>query len=58
MELENIEESVYNCAPGENNVPKHMLMDKEFEGLAFPDMFPTGTGGYETTQKRETKVPI
>ena len=26
--------------------------------LAFPDMFPTGVGGYERLQERETKLPL
>ena len=57
VELENIEEPVYGCAPGENIAPKHMLIDKEIEVFAFSDMFPTRTGAYETT-KRETKLLI
>ena len=58
MELGNIEESVYNCAPGENSTPRHVLVDKEFEVLACPYMFTTGCGGYETTKRRETKLPV
>ena len=49
LQFENLENEIYTCAPGENNIPCNMLMDDEFEVLAFPDMFPYGTGGYCTS---------
>ena len=45
LEFENLENEVYTCAPGENQIPRYMLMDDKFEVLAFPDMFPYGTQG-------------
>ena len=58
VELEDREASIYSCAPGENNAPQYVLLDKDCEVLAFPDMFPTGVGGYERLQERETKLPL
>ena len=40
LQLEHIEDGVYSVAPGEDNLPKYVLLDKEFEVLAFPDLFP------------------
>ena len=51
LQLEHIEDGVYSVAPGEDNLPKYVLLDKEFEVLAFPDMFPFGTGGFHTIKK-------
>ena len=42
LQFENLENEIYTCAPGENNIPCYMLMDDEFEILAFPDMFNMG----------------
>ena len=49
LQLENLENEIYTCAPGENNTPRFLLLDDKFEVLAFPDMFPYGTGGYSTS---------
>ena len=46
VQIENLENRVYQCAPGENNIPKYILLDEDFEVLAFPDFFPYGEGGY------------
>lgn len=58
VQLENMEDAVYSIAPGEGNVPKYILLDKDAEVLGFPDLFPTGTGGYETSEKRETDLSL
>ena len=42
LQSEHIENDMYSCAPGENNMPHYMLMDSEFEVHAFPDLFPYG----------------
>ena len=39
---------MYQCAPGKNNIPKFILLDDNFEVLAFPDLFPDGTGAYHS----------
>ena len=46
IQLENLENHVFQCAPGEHNIPKYILLDTDFEVLAFPDLFPHGYGGY------------
>ena len=51
LQLEHIEDGVYSVAPGEDNLPKYVLLDKEFEVLAFPDLFPFGTDGFHTIKK-------
>ena len=57
LQFENLENQIYQCAPGENNIPKYMLLDNDFEVLAFPDLFPYGGGGYHNTH-RKVKLPI
>ena len=52
-----MENQIYQCAPGENNIPKYMLLDNDFEVLAFPDLFPYGGGGYHNAH-RKVKLPI
>ena len=46
IQLENLEDHVFQCAPGEHIIPKYTLLDTDFEVLAFPDLFPYGYGGY------------
>ena len=42
LQFENSENQIYQCAPRENNIPKYMLLDNDFEVLAFQDLFPYG----------------
>ena len=58
LQYENLENEIYTCVPGENNIPCYRLMDDEFEVLAFPDMFPYGTGGYCTSGTQNTKLSL
>ena len=51
------ENQIYQCAPGENNIPKYILLDNDFEVLAFPDIFPYGGGGCHSAH-RKVKLPI
>ena len=39
VQFENLENQIYQCVPGENNIPKYILLDNDFEVLAFPDLF-------------------
>ena len=57
IQFENLENQIYQCAPGENNIPKYILLDHDFEVLAFSDLFPYGGGGYHSTH-RKVKLPI
>ena len=58
LQLENIEDGVYSVAPGEDNMPKYVLLDKNFEVLAFPDLFPFGKNGFDSVLKRETDFSL
>ena len=57
LQFENLENQIYQCAPGQNNIPKYILLDNDFEVLAFPDLFPYGSGGYHSAN-RKVKLPI
>ena len=57
VQFENLENQIYQCAPGENNIPKYILLDNDFEVLAFPDLFHYGSGGYHSAN-RKVKLPI
>ena len=56
VKFENLETQIYQCVPGENNIPKYILLDKDFEILAFPDLLPYGSGGYNSAN-RKIKLP-
>ena len=58
LQINNLEDAVYSVAPGEGNMPQYILMDHNFEVLAFPDFFPTGRGGYDTVNIRETDLSL
>ena len=44
VQINNLENQIYQCVSGKNNIPKYLLLDDEFEILAFPDLFPYGQG--------------
>ena len=48
VQIDNLENQMYQCAPGKNNIPKFILLDDDFEVLAFLDLFPDGTGAYHS----------
>ena len=39
LQFENVENQIYQCAPEENNIPKYMLLDNDFEVLALFQTF-------------------
>ena len=41
VQIDNIENIIYQCAPGQNNTPQYLLLDDDF-----PDLFPYSQGGY------------
>ena len=57
VQFENLENQIYQCAPGENNIPKYILINNDFEVLAFPDLFQYDGGGYYSAH-RKVKLPI
>ena len=52
-----MENQIYQYDPGWNNIPKYILLDSEFEVLAFLDLLPYGSGGYHSAN-RKVKLPI
>ena len=52
LQFKNLENLIYQCAPGENNIPKYMLLDNDFKVLAFPDLFPYGGGSYHNAHRK------
>ena len=42
MHFDSLENHIYQCVPSENNVPRYILPDDNFEVLAFPDLFSYG----------------
>ena len=57
VKFENLENQIYQCAHGENNIPKYILLDNDLEVLAFPDLIPYGSGGYHSAN-RKVKLSI
>ena len=57
VQFENLENQIYQCAHGENNIPKYILLGNDFEVLAFPDLFPYGGGGYHSAH-RKVMLPL
>ena len=57
LQFENIENAIFQCAPAQNNIPKYVLLDDQFEVLAFTDLFPYGHFSYNS-QKRSVKLPL
>ena len=52
VQFENLEKQIYQCAPWEKIIPKYILLDNDFEVLAFPDLLPYGNGGYHTAHRK------
>ena len=57
VQFENMENQIYQCAPGENNIPKYILLYNDSEVLGFQDLFPNGSGGYHSAN-RKVRLPI
>ena len=57
VQFENLENQIYQCATGENNISKYILLENDFQVIAFPDLFPYGSGGYHSAN-RKVKLPI
>ena len=57
VQFKNMENQIYQCALRENDIPKYISLDNHFEVLSFPDLFPYGSGGYHSVN-RKVKLPI
>ena len=58
IQIYDLEEAVFSIAPGQNSIPKFILMDEDFEHLAFPNYFPDGVGGYDVLEPRKVKLDL
>ena len=36
VQIDNIENHIYQCAPGQNNTPQYLLLDDNFGSSCFP----------------------
>ena len=57
VQFENLENQIYQCAPGENNITRYISLDNDFEVLAFPDLFLYDGGVYHSAHSK-VKLPI
>ena len=58
MQFKNLDDVVISIAPGQDAVPKYILMDNDFEVLAFPDLFPGGFGGFDVLTPRDREINL
>ena len=58
MQFKNLDDLVISIAPGQDAVPKYILMDNDFEVLAFPDLFPGGFGGFDVLTPRDREINL
>ena len=56
VQFENLENEIYQLHLGKIPFP-NILLDNDFEVLAFPDLFPYGSGGYHSAH-RKVKMSI
>ena len=52
----NPDEVAFSISPGQDAIPKFILMDKDFEVISFPHLFPKGEGGHDVTTPRERDI--
>ena len=50
------DEVAFSIAPGQDAIPKFILMDDDFEVLSFPNLFPKGVGGHGVNTPRERDI--
>ena len=58
LQVEDLEQTIFSIAPGENSIPKYILLDDDFEMLSFPDLFPTGVGCFDATHDYRRKLNL
>ena len=58
LQFKQLENEIYTCALVEDNIPQYILLDDEFEVLAYPDMIPYGKGGYMISGECTTKLSL
>ena len=58
LQVEDLESTVFSIAPGENSIPKYILLDDDFETLSFPHLFPFGKGAFGEDIHKERKLDL
>lgn len=58
VQIDDLEGLAFAIAPGQGSIPKYILLDADFEILAFPQFFPGGFGGYETLTPRRSSLDM
>ena len=58
IQFENPDEVAFSIAPGQNAIPKFILMDECFEALAFPNLLPYGKFGFDVLQPRDRELNL
>ena len=58
LEIDDVEGATVCVAAAEGEKPKPMIMDEDFEVLAFPDLSPTGKGGFHPIEDRTRKLNL
>ena len=58
IQFENPDEVAFSIAPGQNAIPKFILMDECFEALAFPNLLPYGKFGFDVLEPRERELNL
>ena len=58
VEIDDIKQVVFSLAPGQNSIPKFILLDDYFEYLAFPNYFPGSFGGYDVLEPRKRHLDL
>ena len=58
VQLEDVEQAVFTIVTREDANPKLILMDEDFEVLAFPSLFSRGEEGFNVLQPRLRKLSL
>ena len=51
LQFENLENAIFQCTPGQNNIPRYIHLDNEFEVLVLPNLFSLGHFSYYSEQR-------
>ena len=49
--LKRLGKKIYNIAPGEGKIPTNWIREKNFDVIAFPELFCDGKGGLNAERK-------
>ena len=58
VQIENVDETIFSIAPGENSVPQLVICDPDFEKVSWPDYFSKANGAFNLPDPRKTKLDL